>query len=109
SLELDDAVIYYCICRSEKKIFEKVTNEELPYEFIRPLDETITIIEKQWKFQAILSIIPSSDTNCIEGTYEFHIRSHIRNGNHISKTDNEKVNFNNSKIFYMILKRQNID
>ncbi|CAF1222523.1 unnamed protein product [Rotaria sp. Silwood1] len=61
------------------------------------------------KFQAILSIIPSSDTNCIEGTYEFHIRSHIRNGNHISKTDNEKVNFNNSKIFYMILKRQNID
>ncbi|CAF3702153.1 unnamed protein product [Rotaria sp. Silwood1] len=45
------------------------------------------------KFQAILSIIPSSDTNCVEGTNEFHIRSHIRNGNLISKTDDEKVDY----------------
>ncbi|CAF0814387.1 unnamed protein product [Rotaria sordida] len=45
-LELDDTAIYGCVCRQEKTSGQ-LTVKELPYEFIRPLDETVTIVEKQ--------------------------------------------------------------
>ncbi len=45
-LELDDAAIYGCICRQEKTS-GKLTVKELPYQFIRPLEENVTIVEKQ--------------------------------------------------------------
>jgi hypothetical protein len=45
-VELDDTAIYGCVCRKEKTS-GKLTIKELPYEFIRPLDENQIITEKQ--------------------------------------------------------------
>ena len=45
-LALDDTGIYGCVCRQEKTS-GKLTVKELPYEFICPLDETMTRVEKQ--------------------------------------------------------------
>ena len=45
-IELTDTAIYGCVCRQEKTSGQ-LTVKELPYEFIRPLDENINIIEKQ--------------------------------------------------------------
>lgn len=45
-VELDDTAIYGCICRQEKTS-GKLTVRELPYEFVRPLNESVELIEKQ--------------------------------------------------------------
>lgn len=45
-LELDDASIYSCMCRQEKTS-GKLAVRELPYEFVRPLEETKPVVEKQ--------------------------------------------------------------
>ena len=45
-LELDDAAEYGCVFRNEKTT-GKLTVKELPYEFPRPLEEHVTIVEKQ--------------------------------------------------------------
>ncbi|CAF3878648.1 unnamed protein product, partial [Adineta steineri] len=45
-VELNDTATYDCVCRQEKTS-GKLTVKELPYEFIRPLDESVTIVEKQ--------------------------------------------------------------
>ena len=45
-LELDDAAIYGCVCRQEKTSGQ-LTVKELPYEFVRPLEESVEIVEKQ--------------------------------------------------------------
>ena len=45
-LELDDESNYVCIFRQEKTS-GKLSVKELPYQFVHPLDEIITIVEKQ--------------------------------------------------------------
>ncbi|CAF3389468.1 unnamed protein product [Rotaria socialis] len=45
-LELDDASSYSCVFRQEKTS-GKLTVKELAYEFVRPLEETRTFVEKQ--------------------------------------------------------------
>lgn len=45
-LELTDAAAYECVCRKEKTS-GKLAVKELPYEFTRPLEETVSIVEKQ--------------------------------------------------------------
>lgn len=45
-LELDDTAIYGCLFRKEKTS-GKLTVKELPYEFTRPLEESVTVVEKQ--------------------------------------------------------------
>jgi hypothetical protein len=45
-LELDDTQTYSCHYRQEKTS-GTLTVKELPYEFVRPLDEQVTIVEKQ--------------------------------------------------------------
>ena len=45
-LELDDASTYGCVCRQEKTS-GNLTVKELPYQFTRPLEESVTVVEKQ--------------------------------------------------------------
>ncbi|UJR23285.1 hypothetical protein I4U23_026301 [Adineta vaga] len=45
-IELTDAATYGCVCR-KAKTSGNLTVKELPYDFIRPLDETVSIVEKQ--------------------------------------------------------------
>lgn len=45
-VELDDTAIYGCVCRQEKTSGQ-LTVRELPYAFVRPLEEIVTIVEKQ--------------------------------------------------------------
>lgn len=45
-LELDDAASYGCVCRQEKTSGQ-LTVKELPYTFVRPLEENVTVVEKQ--------------------------------------------------------------
>lgn len=45
-LELDDTSVYGCVFRQEKTS-GKLTVKELPYAFTRPLEESVTIVEKQ--------------------------------------------------------------
>lgn len=45
-VELTDESIYGCVCRQEKTS-GKLTVRELPYAFVRPLEESVTIVEKQ--------------------------------------------------------------
>jgi hypothetical protein len=48
-LELDDASAYSCTYR-DAKTSGQLTVKELPYEFIRPLSENVSIVEKQELF-----------------------------------------------------------
>ena len=45
-LELTNAATYGCICR-KAKTSGNLSVKELPYAFVRPLEETVSIVEKQ--------------------------------------------------------------